>query len=88
MPNFPKNTGFKLSDKKRFDPKNSKVRFNAEEACPGTPLYRKTLDGGIKAEANDDGTIFIDKSVEPGSPEEREILAHEMRHLTEMKIGS
>tara|TARA_R110000765_G_scaffold279277_1_gene376947 strand:- start:471 stop:833 length:363 start_codon:yes stop_codon:yes gene_type:complete len=58
-----------------------------EEACPGTPLYRKKLDGGIQAEANDDGTIFIDESVEPGSAEERQILSHEMKHLTDMKIG-
>ena len=38
-----------------------------EEAAPGTPLIRKKLDEGIQAEANDDGTIFIDESIEPGS---------------------
>ena len=58
-----------------------------EEACPGTPLYRKKLDGGIQAEANKDGTIFIDESIEPGSAQERQILAHEMKHLTDIKVG-
>tara|TARA_R110000765_G_C18868368_1_gene600761 strand:- start:476 stop:841 length:366 start_codon:yes stop_codon:yes gene_type:complete len=58
-----------------------------EEAAPGTPIFRKKLDEGVQAEANDDGTIFIDESVVPGSDEERLILTHEMKHLTDMKIG-
>ena len=54
--------------------------FNSKnEAAPGTPLYRKKLDGGIQAEANDDGTIFVDESIEPGSAEERQILMHEIK---------
>tara|TARA_R100001443_G_scaffold189_7_gene799 strand:- start:1467 stop:1832 length:366 start_codon:yes stop_codon:yes gene_type:complete len=69
--------------------KVTKGRFSHfnEEASPGTPLYRKKLDQSIQAEANDDGTIFIDVSVEPGSAQERQILAHEMRHLVDMKTG-
>ena len=86
MLNFQKNTGFKLSKKTGF--KKDGLRFNnKEEASPGTPLFRKKLGEGIKAEANKDGTIFIDASVEPGSAEERQIIAHETRHLTDMKIG-
>lgn len=86
MPKFPKNTGFKLSDKQPSGT-DKYMHFNGEEASPGTPLYRKKLDGGIQAEANKDGTIFVDESVEPGSAEERKILAHEMKHLTHMKVG-
>ena len=87
MPKFQPNTGFKLS---RQQSKGVDRRLNIggrEEASPGTPLYRKKLGNGIKAEANKDGTIFVDKSVEEGSAEERQILSHEMRHLTDMKIG-
>ena len=87
MTKFQPNTGFKLSRQK---PGGVDRRLNIggrEEACPGTPLYRKKLDGGIQAEANKDGTIFIDESVEEGSAQERQILSHEMRHLTDMKIG-
>ena len=32
-----------------------------------TPILRKKLDKGILAEANNDGTIFVDKSLKPGS---------------------
>ena len=78
---------FKLPNQK--NKKIAKGRFfnSKEEAAPGTPLYRKTLDGNIQGEANDDGTIFIDESIEPGSAQERQILVHEMKHLTDMKIG-
>jgi len=38
-------------------------------------------------EANMDGSIFISNLVEPGSKEEEEVLIHEMRHATDMKIG-
>ena len=78
---------FKLPNQKHR--KVTKGRFSnfQEEAAPGTPLYRKELDKGVKGEANDDGTIFISKDIEPNSEEERQILDHEMRHLTEMKIG-
>ena len=86
MPKFQPNTGFKLSKKTGF--KKDGLHFNnREEASPGTPLFRKKLDGGIQAEANKDGTIFIDESVEEGSAQERQILSHEMKHLTDMKIG-
>ena len=88
MPNFKKNTGFKLGSRRAEPNKSPLLYFNdKEEASPGTPLYRKKLDGGIQAEANDDGSIYVDLSVQPGSDEERQILAHEMKHLTDMKTG-
>ena len=34
-----------------------------------------------------DGSIYLNKSVKPGSLEERQILLHEMRHATDIKIG-
>ena len=78
---------FKLPNQKLKSKARGRFSHAREEACPGTPLYRKNLGGGIQAEANKDGTIFIDKSIEPGSSEERRIIAHEMKHLTEMKLG-
>jgi len=38
-------------------------------------------------EANMDGTIFINENIVPGSAEEKEVVNHEMRHATDMKIG-
>ena len=69
--------------------KTTKRRFfnSKEEACPGTPLYRKKLGKNIQGEANDDGTIYIDESVVPGSDQERQILKHEVKHMTDMKVG-
>jgi hypothetical protein len=65
-----------------------KNRFNADNdaSIPGVPVIRKKLNGP-KAEANIDGTIFLDESVEPGSQQERAILMHEMKHMVDMKTG-
>ena len=52
-----------------------------------TPIIRKSLGEGIKGEANNDGSIYISKDIEPGSAEEREVINHEMRHATDMKVG-
>ena len=69
----------------------TKLRFGQEAgsdaSVPGTPVIRKPLAPGIMGEANMDGTIFINNNIVPGSAEEREVINHEMRHATDMKIG-
>ena len=52
-----------------------------------TPVIRKDLEGGVIAEANNDGTTYVDKDVEPGSALEREAVAHENIHHDQMKRG-
>ena len=52
-----------------------------------TPVIRKDLEGGVIAEANNDGTIYVDKDVKKGSALEREAIAHEKVHLNQMKRG-
>ena len=81
--------GFKLPMQNRLRSNKSSLGFinSNEEAAPGTPLFRKTLSKGVMAEANDDGSIFISDKIVPNSPEERSILTHEMRHMTQMKTG-
>ena len=80
---------FKLGNESRnYGDRKSKNRFNNDDASvPGVPVIRKKLGKGIKAEANIDGSIFLDPSVEPGSEQERAILLHEMKHLVDMKVG-
>ena len=80
---------FKLgSESRKFSGEPNKNRFNKDDASvPGVPVIRKTLAKGIRAEANIDGSIYLDPSVSPGSEEERSILLHEMKHLVDMKIG-
>jgi hypothetical protein len=38
-------------------------------------------------EANKDGSIYLNKKVESGSFEERQVLMHEMVHQKDMRIG-
>tara|TARA_R110000765_G_scaffold197636_3_gene303368 strand:- start:1088 stop:2425 length:1338 start_codon:yes stop_codon:yes gene_type:complete len=52
-----------------------------------TPVIRKDLEGGVIAEANNDGSIYVDKSVKKGSPLEKEAIAHEKVHLNQMERG-
>ena len=82
--------GFKLGEKSEFSKTmNLGAKFNkdTDASIPGTPVIRKKLQGGIKGEANIDGSIYLDVSVQPGSMEERAILMHEMKHLVDMKTG-
>ena len=69
----------------------STLTFNKESggsaSIPGTPVIRKPLAPGVMGEANMDGTIFINNNIVPGSAEEKEVINHEMRHATDMKIG-
>ena len=80
---------FKLGSENRKNTYGSgKNRFSKDDASvPGTPVIRKPLPKGIMAEANNDGSIFLNEKVIPGSAEERKILMHEMKHLVDMKVG-
>ena len=67
---------------------NRKLSFKTDEASiPGNEVIRKRLDEGILGEANMDGSIFISDQIQPNSPVEKQVLLHEMRHATDMKLG-
>ena len=70
----------------------TKMRFHRESgdpdaSVPGTPVIRMPLEEGVMGEANMDGSIYISENIVPGSFEERQVINHEMRHATDMKIG-
>ena len=68
----------------------NKMSFRGEKGetiIPGTHIIRKPLGESIMGEANMDGSIYLNENIIPGSSEEREVLTHEMRHATDMKIG-
>ena len=70
----------------------TKMRFGKESgdpdvSVPGTPIIRKDLEEGVMGEANMDGSIYISNKLTPGSFEERQVINHEMRHATDMRIG-
>ena len=72
-----------LRTKMRF----SKNSGDPDISVPGTPIIRTKLEKGVLGEANMDGSIFISEDVQPGSFQERQIIIHEMKHSTDMKLG-
>ena len=69
----------------------TKMRFGknsgGDGSVPGTPVIRVPLEEGIMGEANMDGSIFVNENIVPGSYVDRQVIAHEMRHATDMKVG-
>jgi hypothetical protein len=58
------------------------VGIDKETSTYGTPVFVKDLGGDIMGEANNDGTIFIDKSVK--GEQKQEVVEHEKEHLKQM----
>ena len=87
--------GFKLGKARQpymsYGSLRSKLKFGGEQggdaSVPGTPVVRKSLAEGILGEANMDGSIYISDKIIPGSEEEKQVVNHEMRHATDMKLG-
>ena len=75
-------TGGEIKTKMRFGKQSG-----GEGSVPGTPVVRVPLEEGIMGEANMDGTIYINENITPGSYEDRQVINHEMRHATDMRIG-
>ena len=69
----------------------TKMQFHQESggdaSVPGTPVIRVPLEEGVLGEANMDGSIYINEQIIPDSFEERQVVSHEMRHATDIKIG-
>ena len=72
--------GFKLKDFSQM------IGIDKESSTYDTPVFKKELkNGGVLAEANNDGTIFIDKSLKGKNKEEA--IEHEKVHMDQMKQG-
>jgi len=69
----------------------TKMRFGkqagGDASVPGTPIIRTKLESGVLGEANMDGSIYVSDKLQPGGFEERQVINHEMRHATDIKIG-
>jgi hypothetical protein len=87
--------GFKLGTSRGLEATageiKTKMRFGKqageEGSVPGTPVIRVPLEEGVMGEANMDGSIYVNENIIPGSKEEKQVINHEMRHATDMKIG-
>jgi len=69
----------------------TKMRFGKQAgdigSVPGTPVIRVPLEEGVMGEANMDRSIYVDELIEPGSFEHWQVINHEMRHATDMRVG-
>ena len=69
----------------------TKMRFGKQAgdvgSVPGTPVIRVPLAEGVMGEANMDGSIYVNENIVPGSVEDKQVINHEMRHATDMRIG-
>ena len=50
-------------------------------------MFKKQLEKDVLAEANMDGSIFVNKDYDIDSPMMKYTMAHEMQHLTKIKTG-
>ena len=84
---------FKLGTNRGLEANNGEIktkfsfRRNQQATIPGVPIIAKPLGEGIMGEANMDGTIFVSNKLDPESFEYRQVINHEMRHATDMKLG-
>ena len=73
-----------------MNPKNGNL-FNYDRSSfdgdGEPPIIEKKLGKNIKAEANKDGSIFVDKSVDLKSKEGKKIIEHEKVHLEQFERG-
>ena len=87
--------GFKLGTNRGLEATGgelkTKMRFGKQAgeygSIPGTPIIRKPLEEGVMGEANMDGSIYVNKNIIPGSEEDKQVINHEMRHATDMRLG-
>ena len=87
--------GFKLGTNRGLEATNgdikTKMRFGKQSggngSVPGTPVIRVPLEPNVMGEANMDGSIYVNELIQPGSFEDRQVINHEMRHATDIKIG-
>ena len=75
-------TGGEIKTRMRFGKQSGE-----EGSVPGTPVIRVPLEPNVMGEANMDGSIYVNELIQPDSFEDRQVISHEMRHATDMKIG-
>jgi len=50
-----------------------------------TPIYERNLEKGVMGEANNNGTILINKNLSP--LDKQKVIDHEMVHIDQMERG-
>jgi hypothetical protein len=65
--------------------KSSLFGIDQKTSTCDTPVFNKKLEPGIGAEANRDGTIFVEEGLDDS--EKEEAVEHETLHLKQLKQG-
>tara|TARA_R100000541_G_scaffold43918_1_gene51076 strand:- start:2409 stop:2822 length:414 start_codon:yes stop_codon:yes gene_type:complete len=70
----------------------NKMQFNRQASnshikIPGETIIRKDDMGEVLGLASNDGNIYINNIIEPGSVLEHETIAEEIKHMTDLKTG-
>ena len=73
---------FKFNERRKArTPWDSPMKFG------NAVVKKKNLEGGCLGEANMDGSIYVDDSVDLNSPMGRRVVAHENEHRKQMESG-
>ena len=72
---------FKLGSEKRG------VKNSSYKKSSGAPIFKKKLEEGVMAEANMDGSMFVDPSVNLNSKLGQRVIRHEQAHIDQMESG-
>lgn len=78
--------GFKLGSESRRDA-SSRINAPQKKTISNTPIIKKDLGDGIQAEANNDGTIFVNSTLQEGTPEYNRAVKHELGHMNDIESG-
>jgi len=58
---------------------------NPPYTMDNTPIYHVDMEDGVMGKANNNGTIIINKDVDPSKMQD--VINHEMVHIDQMKRG-
>ncbi len=58
---------------------------NPPYTMDNTPIYHVDMEDGVMGKANNNGTIIINKDVDPSRMQD--VINHEMIHIDQMKRG-
>ena len=70
---------FKLKDKSAL------FGIDKDTSTDNTPVFKKDLEGAVMAEANRDGTIFVQEGL--SAKETKDAVEHEKVHLDQIAMG-
>ena len=70
---------FRLKDKATL------FGIDKNTSTDSTPVFKKNLEAGVMAEANRDGTIFVQKGLSAKAT--KDAVEHEQVHLDQMGMG-